>query len=94
MSEMSEEFLEMLTRLDLQSREFDKLRLLATAFGNLPAVVDDDYPKMRQLYEAALSNFIVALRNNGRLTSFLPLPSASAHLPAESSPPPLHHPPR
>lgn len=61
------------TRLDLQNAEFDTLTELAKQWNILCriAVVDDDYPSHRMVYEAALANFIDAIRVNGRLAPHL-----------------------
>jgi hypothetical protein len=52
--------------LVLQSNEFDRLNALIKAYNNLPAVVDDDYPRMRHYYENALKTFLQACSDNGR----------------------------
>lgn len=54
-------------RIELQSQEFNWLQELQRAFLNLPAIVDDDYPRMRREYEHALTKFIEALRDNARI---------------------------
>ena len=51
----------------LQKMEFDTLVELWKAYDALPAVVDDDYPKMRHVYETKLKIFLAACMNNGRL---------------------------
>lgn len=55
--------------MDLQNAEFDALTKLTERWRVLRevAVVDDDYPQERRRYEAALEDFIRALRANGRL---------------------------
>jgi hypothetical protein len=55
--------------LDRQNAEFDVLDVLVERWRILKtvAVVDDDYPHVRHGYEAALKDFIAALRENGRL---------------------------
>jgi hypothetical protein len=53
-------------RLEKQKKEFDTLVALYKAFNAMPAVVDDDYPEMRFLYEQKLREFIYALEDNGR----------------------------
>ena len=54
-------------RLQLQTDEFDALVNLSNAYGNLPQVVDDDYPRQRRQYEMALRLFIATLELNGRM---------------------------
>lgn len=53
--------------IDLQSDEFDALVALIRTFKNLPAIVDDDYPEMRQYYESRLDSFLKACEANGRI---------------------------
>lgn len=57
------------TLIENQSREFDAVATLATAFHNLPAIVDDDYPRMRHQYEHAVRELIIRFRENGRIES-------------------------
>lgn len=54
-------------RMKTQSREFDAVNELSKAYRNLPAIVDDDYPKMRYYYESAVRTLIDAMKENGRL---------------------------
>lgn len=56
----------MIDRIQLQNDEFNALDRLGEAWRRLKqtAVVDDDYPEMRHRYEAALRDFIAALRAN------------------------------
>lgn len=49
-----------------QKAEFEAMYKLSNAFRSLPAVVDDDYPEMRERYESTLHEFIEAMRQNGR----------------------------
>lgn len=51
-----------------QRKEFDAAHDFAKALDrhNRVAVVDDDYPEVRHRYECALSNFIDAMKLNGR----------------------------
>lgn len=51
----------------LQSAEFAAVAELAVAFHNLPAVVDDDFPRMRHQYERVVYKTMNALVANGRL---------------------------
>ena len=53
--------------IQLQTNEFMALSNLCHAYNCLPAVVDDDYPEQRHMYEGKLKLFIQALRENGRL---------------------------
>jgi len=55
--------------IDRQNAEFDALTKLTKQWETLQrvAVVEDDYPEYRHRYEGALRDFIVALKNNGRL---------------------------
>lgn len=54
--------------LDRQNAEFDALSELARAWSVLQriAVVDDDYPKYRHIYESALKAFLSACATNAR----------------------------
>lgn len=57
-----------LEALKLQSAEFDAANDFAKALkmhGEV-SVVDDDYPQVRHRYEAALTRFIEAMKDNGR----------------------------
>lgn len=53
-------------RIELQSKEFDAAERFAQALGNLPCVVDDDYPAMRSQYEGAAYSLLRAMKANGR----------------------------
>lgn len=57
---------EMMKSLDPQNAEFDALTRLGEKWQALQrvAVVDDDYPEARHGYEAALRDFVQALRVN------------------------------
>jgi hypothetical protein len=55
-----------LARMKPQSDEFDALNALVKAYRNLPAVVDDDYPACRHVYEGAVRTFLAACKANGR----------------------------
>jgi hypothetical protein len=57
-----------MSRIELQSKEFDALTVLAEKWSTLRnvAVVDDDYPEYRHYYESALRAFMEALAENGR----------------------------
>lgn len=59
----------MTDKLDLQNIEFDRMTKLAEAWTILRkiAVVEDDYPQYRRKYEAAMRDFIDAIRANGRI---------------------------
>lgn len=50
-----------------QSDEFKAVDKLAKAFNALPAIVDDDYPEARHVYESRMRALIDAIRENGRL---------------------------
>jgi hypothetical protein len=54
-------------RLEHQKDEFDSLDELVKAFKALPAIVDDDYPRARHVYDGALRTFLRACMANGRL---------------------------
>ncbi len=60
----------MTDKMKLQTKEFEAVNRLATAYQQLCScpVVDDDYPEMRHYYESALQNLIRALRDNNRIT--------------------------
>lgn len=58
---------DIIDRLKLQNDEFDALDDLIKIYNSLPAVVDDDYPRMRHYYESALKDFFKACKNNGRI---------------------------
>jgi NTP pyrophosphatase (non-canonical NTP hydrolase) len=54
----------------LQNLEYDALQKVIQAYQNgiqKCAVVDDDFPEVKRRYEAALRDFIQALKNNGRI---------------------------
>ena len=55
-------------RIDLQNDEFDALTKLAKHWHGLQltAVVEDDYPAVRDGYEWALRDFLRACKANGR----------------------------
>lgn len=55
-------------RMDRQNAEFDALRALGKALviHDTVAVVDDDYPAVRHVYEQRLRSAVSALRTNGR----------------------------
>lgn len=55
-------------KLELQSDEFDAASDFAKAvkMHSQVAVVDDDYPQVRRVYEGALKNLIASLQRNGR----------------------------
>lgn len=57
-----------LTRIEQQNREFNTLDKLIIAWNRLKqtAVVEDDYPEMRHYYEAAIKDFLIACKENGR----------------------------
>jgi len=58
---------EIIKQMQTKKDEFDALIKLFKAYNNLPAIVDDDYPKMRHYYESSLYNFITTLKNNKRI---------------------------
>jgi hypothetical protein len=55
-------------RMELQNREFDALTALADEWAKLRniAVVDDDYPRARRIYETKMQDLIDATDANGR----------------------------
>jgi hypothetical protein len=55
-------------RMQTQRDEFDAAYQLSEHLKDLSytAVVDDDYPMVRHRYEGALTNFILAMKANGR----------------------------
>jgi len=57
----------MLEAMKPQSNEFDALNDLIKSYNNLPAIVDDDYSRMRHYYESNLKVFLEACKNNGRI---------------------------
>lgn len=60
--------------MTLQSEEFMAVRDLATAYKNLPPVVDDDYPMLRDGYEGSMHRLVEALYANGRLARYFRKP--------------------
>lgn len=54
-------------RMQLQTEEFDALDELIKRYNALPAIVDDDYPRMRHYYEGAAQVFLDACVANGRV---------------------------
>ena len=56
----------MMARLKQQGAEFDALEELWFAYDALPAVVDDDYPASRHVYEQKLETFLKTCKANGR----------------------------
>jgi hypothetical protein len=55
-------------RMAAQTAEFDKVENLFESYLAMcaVAVVDDEYPKVRHAYEAAINGLIAAMRANGR----------------------------
>jgi len=55
--------------INLQNAEFDAVSRLAEKYKKLiqVPVVDDDYPEARHVYESAMKDLLVALKNNGRI---------------------------
>lgn len=55
-------------RMKRQNVEFDAMAYLAKAYQALrvTAVVDDDYPMVRDRYEGAVYRFLQACKDNGR----------------------------
>lgn len=55
-------------RMKTQRAEFDALDALIQANRALDvtAVVDDDYPEVRHVWEGALATFVAAMKANGR----------------------------
>jgi hypothetical protein len=58
---------DLLERLQPQKNEFDKLDILIARYNQLPAIVDDDYPRCCRYYESALKDFLEACKNNKRI---------------------------
>jgi hypothetical protein len=50
-----------------QREEFNAMDELASAYRNLPPVVDDSYPEARHRYDSALKAFLEKVKANGRL---------------------------
>lgn len=61
--------------IELQNNEFKAAAYLATMLKqhDQTAVVDDDYPAVRRMYEVALGNLISAMAANGRFRDGSPL---------------------
>mgnify|MGYP001159308424 FL=1 len=57
-------FDEMMEKLEPQRKEFDALDELIKAYKNLPAIVDDDYPECRHVYEIKIREFLEACKVN------------------------------
>ena len=57
----------MIAAMKPQKDEFDAVAKLASAYRNLPAIVDDDYPEARYYYEGAMRTLIEAIKVNGRI---------------------------
>lgn len=55
---------------DKQNTEFAAMENLARAWKSIQqtAIVDDDYPAVRHVYERAVNTFLVACKANGRKT--------------------------
>ena len=58
----------MTDKIALMRAEFDAADKLTEQLRrlNMTAVVDDHYPEVRHDYESALTNFIAAMKANGR----------------------------
>jgi hypothetical protein len=54
-------------KMQAQLDEFVALRRLSKAFSNLPPIVEPGYTDLYQIYERELTNFLHALRQNGRI---------------------------
>ncbi|MHB1057289.1 MAG: hypothetical protein ACYC0F_05335 [Rhodanobacter sp.] len=55
-------------RFELQRKEFVAADAFSKALKrhNCTAIVDDDYPEVRYVYEGALANLLAAMHGNGR----------------------------
>lgn len=70
---MSVDLKKAMDAMDRQNKEFNALTMLTKRWQQLQqvAVVDDDYPEYRHVYEGAMKDFIDAIRKNGRIPAIL-----------------------